>query len=127
MVNSNRWMEYTPIPPLKGPTGIRQNPTTTNVTGAGRFLITKANKYPEASFRLEDLLMSWEGTTREYYGLPGVDWDYVKEGENFTSIGGGPAKYRELVYHNTPHTSIMGSIRARVPALLLSRVPGRHT
>ena len=120
---SNRWKEYTPIPPLKGPTGIRQNPTTTNVTGAGRFLITKANKYPEASFRLEDLLMSWEGTTREYYGLPGVDWDYVKEGEDFTSIGGGPAKYRELVYHNTPHQSIMGSIRARVPALLLPQSP----
>lgn len=105
---SNRWKEYTPIPPLKGPTGIRQNPTTTNVTGPGRFLITKANKYPEASFRIEDLLMSWEGTTREYYGLPGVDWDYVKAGENFTSIGGGPVKYRELVYHNTPHHQSWG-------------------
>jgi len=105
---SNRWEEYTPIPPLEGPTGIRQNPTTTNVTGAGRFLITKANKYPEASFRIEDLLMSWEGTTREYYGIPGVDWDYVKEGENFTSIGGGPVKYRELVYHSTPHSQSWG-------------------
>ena len=62
-----------------------------------------------------------------YYGLPGVDWDYVKEGEDATSIGGGPVKYRELVYHNTPHKPIMGSIRAIVPALLLSRISGRHT
>ena len=31
---SNRWKEYVPIPPLEGPTGIRQNPTTANVTGA---------------------------------------------------------------------------------------------
>lgn len=41
---SNRWTEYTPLSPIESPTGLRQNPTTTNVTGAGRFLITKANK-----------------------------------------------------------------------------------
>jgi putative aldouronate transport system substrate-binding protein len=105
---SGRWLEYIPIPPLEGPTGIRQNPTTTNVTGPGRFLITKANQYPEASFRLADLMMSWEGTTRAYYGLPGVDWDYVKDGENLTSIGGGPAKYKELVIHTTPHAQSWG-------------------
>jgi ABC-type glycerol-3-phosphate transport system substrate-binding protein len=105
---SGRWKEYIPIPPLKGPSGLRQNPTTANVTGPGRFLITKANKYPEASFRLADLLMSWEGTTREYYGVPGVDWDYVKEGEKLTSIGGGPAKYKELVFHTTPHHESWG-------------------
>ena len=105
---SGRWLEYIPIPPLKGPTGIQQNPTTTNVTGPGRFLITKANKYPEASFRLSDLLMSWEGTTREYYGVPGVDWDYVKPGENLTAIGGGAAKYKELVIHTTPHAQSWG-------------------
>lgn len=105
---SGRWLEYVPIPPLKGPTGIRQNPTTTNVTGAGRFLITKANKYPEASFRLEDLMMSWEATTRAYYGVPGVDWDYVKDGENLKSIGGGTAKYKELVIHTTPHAQSWG-------------------
>lgn len=105
---SGRWLEYVPIPPLEGPTGIRQNPTTTNVTGTGRFLITKANKYPEASFRLADLFLSWEGTTRSYYGVPGVDWEYVKEGENLTSIGGGTAKYKELVFHNTPHAQSWG-------------------
>lgn len=105
---SNRWTEYTPLSPIEGPTGLRQNPTTTNVTGAGRFLITKANKYPAASFRIADLLMSWEGTTREYYGVPGVDWDFVKEGEDLTAIGGGPAKYKELVYHNTPHSQSWG-------------------
>lgn len=106
--DSNRWNEYVPIAPLEGPTGIRQNPTTTNVTGAGRFLITKANQYPEASFRLSDMLMSWEGTTRLYYGLPGVDWDYAKEGEELTSIGGGPVEFKELVFHNMPHSQSWG-------------------
>jgi putative aldouronate transport system substrate-binding protein len=90
---SGRWLEYIPIPPLKGPTGLRQNPTTKNVTWPGRFLITKANKYPEASFRLEDLLMSFEGTTRSSVGVPGVDWDYVKPDQNLASIGGGKATY----------------------------------
>lgn len=105
---SGRWEEYTPIPPLAGPSGLRQNPTTTNVTGSGGFLITKANQYPAASFRLADLFLSWEGTTRSYYGIPGVDWDYVKDGENLTSISGEPAKYKELVYHSTPHAQSWG-------------------
>ncbi len=105
---SGRWLEYIPIPPLKGPGGLRQNPTTTNVTGPGRFLITKANKYPEASFRLEDLLMSWEGTTREYYGIPGKDWDYVKAGENLKSIGGGQAKYKQLTFFTAPQNESWG-------------------
>jgi len=90
---SNRWLEYIPIPPLKGPTGLQQNPTTTNVTWPGRFLITKANKYPEASFRLEDLLMSFEDTTRASVGVPGTDWDYVKPDQNLKSISGGKATY----------------------------------
>lgn len=105
---SRRWLEYIPIPPLKGPTGLRQNPTTANVTGTGKFLITKANKYPEASFRLADLFLSWEGTTRSYFGVPGVDWDYVKEGEKLVSVGGGVAKYKQIVYHTTPHAQSWG-------------------
>jgi putative aldouronate transport system substrate-binding protein len=90
---SNRWLEYIPIPPLEGPTGLRQNPTTTNVTWPGRFLITKANKYPEASFRLADLLMSFEGTIRGSVGVPGVDWDDVTPDQDLKSIGGGEATY----------------------------------
>jgi putative aldouronate transport system substrate-binding protein len=99
---SNRWKEYTPIPPLMGPTGLRQNPTTKNVTWPGRFLITKANKYPEASFRLEDLLMSFEGTTRASVGVPGVDWDYTKPDQNLASIGGGKATYILLKNYTSP-------------------------
>jgi putative aldouronate transport system substrate-binding protein len=90
---SNRWLEYIPIPPLRGPTGLRQNPTTTNVTWPGRFLITKANQYPEASFRLADLLMSFEGTIRASVGVPGVDWDDVTPDQDLEAIGGGRATY----------------------------------
>ncbi len=102
---SNRWLEYIPIPPLKGPTGIQQNPTTTNVTGPGRFLITKSNKYPEASFRLEDLLMSWEGTTREYYGVPGTDWDYIT---GVPSVGGGQAIFKQIITFTSPQQESWG-------------------
>jgi putative aldouronate transport system substrate-binding protein len=100
--NSGRWKEYIPIPPLKGPTGIRQNPTTTNVTTPGMFLITKSNKYPEASFRIEDYLMSFEGTTREVVGVPGIDWDFVKPDQNLKSIGGGKATYILLKIYTSP-------------------------
>ena len=100
---SGRWLEYIPIPPLKGPTGLRQNPTTKNVTWPGRFLITKANKHPEASFRLADLLMSFEGTTRASVGVPGVDWDYVTAGQDLPSIGGGKATYILLTTYTSPH------------------------
>ncbi len=99
---SNRWMEYIPIPPLKGPTGLQQNPTTTNVTDTGRFLITKTNKYPEASFRLSDLLMSFEGTMRASVGLPGTDWDLVKADQNLKSLSGAKATYTLLKTYTSP-------------------------
>jgi putative aldouronate transport system substrate-binding protein len=99
---SGRWLEYVPIPPLKGPTGIRQNPTTTNVTTPGRFLITKSNQYPEASFRIEDYLMSFEGTTRAVVGVPGTDWDFVKADQDLKSIGGGKATYILLKTYTSP-------------------------
>jgi putative aldouronate transport system substrate-binding protein len=100
---SGRWLEYIPIPPLTGPTGLRQNPTTTNVTSPGRFLITRSNQHPEASFRLADLLMSAEGSARSVMGVPGTDWDYVPSDQNLTSIGGGKATFILLITHTTPH------------------------
>ena len=100
--DSGRWLEFIPIPPLKGPTGIRQNPTTANVTDVGRFLITKANKYPEASFRIADYLMSFEGTIRASVGIPGTDWDLVKPDQDLKSIGGGKAAYILLKTYTSP-------------------------
>jgi putative aldouronate transport system substrate-binding protein len=88
-------MEYVPIPPLEGPSGLRQNPTTNNVVRSGIFLITRNNPNPAASFRLADLMLSEEASHRSVEGRLGIDWDWTEPGEA-VSIAGGDAKYKVL-------------------------------
>ena len=62
---SGRWKEYVPIPPLKGPSGMRQTPLTIYqpTGGQGNFVITKKAKNPEAAFRMADLFYGFDSTT----------------------------------------------------------------
>lgn len=94
---STRWQEYVPVAPLKGPTGLQQSPMTPYGFGStGAALITKACKYPEAAYRLIDLMYSYEATMRSVYGRPGTEWEEAKAGaESIT--GTGTPKYNVLV------------------------------
>jgi len=94
---SGRWLEYTPISPIEGPTGLRQNPTTSNVTNTGHFMITSASQYPEAAFRLADYLLSFEGTSNSYFGLQGKAWEYVEPGSTALGLDGEPAIYNQMI------------------------------
>jgi putative aldouronate transport system substrate-binding protein len=92
---SGRWKDYIAIPPLKGPSGLRATPKAVyQPYGQGWFIITKANKYPEASFRLADWFYSFEATTDSVFGVEGEDWVRAKEGE--IAINGGKALYSVL-------------------------------
>jgi putative aldouronate transport system substrate-binding protein len=92
---SGRWKDYVLVPPLKGPSGLQQTPVSIYPSGDGRYIITKDCKYPEAAFRLADLMYSYEGTLRSGFGRPGIEWEASKEGAE--SIGGGnTAKYKIL-------------------------------
>lgn len=83
--NSQRYYEYTAIPPLEGPEGVRAAATAPR-TYKGNFIVTTACKYP-------DVAVKW------------VDWFYSREGKSAsqrTVSGGGaerrPAREGELGY-----------------------------
>lgn len=93
---SGRWKEYTPIAPLKGPSGMQQTPRTIYqpTGGQANFVITKVAKNPEAAFRMADLFYGFESTTNSVFGVEGEDWRRATEGEE--SISGGKALYTVL-------------------------------
>ncbi|MCE5259323.1 MAG: extracellular solute-binding protein [Chloroflexi bacterium] len=94
---SNRWQEYVPVGPLKGPSGLQQIPENPYGFGStGAFIITKDCKNPEAAYRLADLMYSYEATMRSVYGRPGIEWVESEPGaESIT--GTGEPRYNVLV------------------------------
>jgi len=101
---SGRWKEYTPISPLKGPSGMRQTPQTIYqpTGGQANCVITKKAKNPEAAFRMCDLFYGFESTTDSVFGVEGEDWERSKEGTE--SISGGKALYTVLkTWGGDPH------------------------
>lgn len=96
---SNRWQEFVPVAPLKGPSGLQQTPESPySLIGVGKFLITKDCKNPEAAYRLADLMYSYEATLRNAIGRPGQEWEASKDGAE--SIDGNKAKYKVLVVYS---------------------------
>jgi putative aldouronate transport system substrate-binding protein len=95
--SSTRWQEYVPVAPLKGPTGLQQTPVYPYGFGStGAAVISKSCKYPEAAYRLLDLMYSYEATMRSVYGRPGTEWEEAKAGAESIS-GEGTPKYNILV------------------------------
>ncbi|MGI6381352.1 MAG: twin-arginine translocation signal domain-containing protein [Anaerolineae bacterium] len=89
---STRWSEYRPIPPLEGPTGLRQTPWNPyQPLGTGSWLITKECEHPEIPFRLADFMYSWEACMRNTWGVKDLDWREGQPGE--VAINGGPARF----------------------------------
>ena len=91
-VNSERTREYTALPPLKGPKGLRvcgYYPTHPTINES--MVFTKDNKHLEASFRYADLMMSEGASIRNWYGVEGDDWKRPAAGT--ISDWGLPAKY----------------------------------
>jgi putative aldouronate transport system substrate-binding protein len=70
--------QYVPIPPLRGPAG-RQSFYQPQLPEL-RMLITKNCKYPEAAFRLGDLMGSEEFSIICRFGEKGVDWKTPEAG-----------------------------------------------
>jgi len=92
--DSGRWLEYQTIPPLEGPSGLRQSVSFPYQVGTGKFVITSAAKYPEVAFRWADGLFNEEHTRRMNTGVPGEDWEEAEEG--VLGIDGSPAKVNVL-------------------------------
>ncbi|WJH35381.1 ABC transporter substrate-binding protein [Paenibacillus sp. CC-CFT747] len=92
--SSNRWLEYTAVPPLKGPKGLQITPLHPFAVNNGEFIITNKAKNPEAAFRLADFLYNQEATLRWYAGREGTEWRWAEKGE--IGINGKPAIWKQL-------------------------------
>jgi putative aldouronate transport system substrate-binding protein len=92
---SGRWLEYVTVPPLKGPKGVQVAALNPFNAGVGQFIITKANKNPEAAFRLADYLYSEEATFPSVNGVEGKQWK--KASATDIGLDGKPAKWVELI------------------------------
>jgi putative aldouronate transport system substrate-binding protein len=64
----SRLFEFTTVPPLKGPTGLRQTPYIKQVSEAGVLNITKAAKNPEIIIRWIDGLYQLDNFASAHYG-----------------------------------------------------------
>ena len=71
--------DYVPIPPLEGPTGLRQAETSgyNQITLYGA--ITSACEYPEVAMRWADYMLGGEGLETNYYGFEGEQFVWSDE------------------------------------------------
>ncbi|MDF2962534.1 MAG: extracellular solute-binding protein, partial [Paenibacillus sp.] len=93
---SGRWLDYQPIAPLKGPSGVQRsfwNPY--EKIRQGNFIMTSANKYPEATMRWADAMYDFEANLYSNFGVEGSSWEWAKQGD--LGRDGQPAKYRLLI------------------------------
>jgi putative aldouronate transport system substrate-binding protein len=97
---SERMKQYTSIPPLKGPKGVRTTGYYPYQVDSGKFAITAASKNPEIALRWVDWFYSTEGTLRSNAGRKDIDWRYGKEGEKGLN-GAAGTFYRMLKFGNT--------------------------
>ncbi|WP_105614836.1 extracellular solute-binding protein [Vallitalea okinawensis] len=92
---TDRWLEYTAVPPLKGPNGVQ---FTEYMPYRNDFLpgfsITNKCENPEAAMLLADFFYTEESTHRAIIGRKGIDWDYTNEG---IGINGEPARHDILI------------------------------
>jgi len=92
---TGRYAEFEAVPPLEGPTGLRQTPWNPyQPLATGTWLITKDCQYPEVAFRLADFFYNYEATMRNVWGVKGLDWREGLPGE--VAIDGGPARFAML-------------------------------
>ncbi|MCP4406050.1 MAG: extracellular solute-binding protein [bacterium] len=91
---SGRWKQYTAVPPLEGPNGLRvtgYKPFAIH-EGPGRFVITSACENPEVAFRWAEGMYELETTLRSIAGVLGRDWDWAEKDE--IGINGKPAIWK---------------------------------
>lgn len=95
---------YIDVPPMLGPEGV-QYATFNESTCAPRFLVSADCGYPEAAFRLGDLMVSTYFSIMTRWGEEGVNWDWLENAEGWENFppaveGAEPffAEYKDLKF-----------------------------
>ena len=95
MTESDRWMEYEAVPPLKGPQGVQLTPqphSSADVFPSG--LIPTSSEHPEVAFRLIDAMYTDEFNLVINKGEENVAWRWAVDGE--LALNGKPAVITSL-------------------------------
>lgn len=89
------YRQYTAVLPLEGPNGYQGVISFPHDSVSGNVYTISADcEYPEAAFKIGDMLYSYAATIRGYYGVYGDAWTDAEEG--VVGINGEPALYQLL-------------------------------
>ncbi|MCY4072848.1 MAG: extracellular solute-binding protein [Chloroflexi bacterium] len=88
-IGGDRWKKYVGVPPLEGPTGLRQMPYNPWGVGSGQCVINSRTEHAAAAFKWCDGLYDRETTLRSVFGIPQWEaaegeegqWKWAEEGE----------------------------------------------
>lgn len=97
--SSGRYKQYTLVPPLTGPAGVRSSGYYKYKITKDVFVITKACKNPEVALKWVDFLYSQEGGWDTMYGPEGIGWKKPAPGS--VAISGKPALFERLASQET--------------------------
>ncbi|MDR1542620.1 MAG: extracellular solute-binding protein [Clostridiales bacterium] len=100
---SQRFKEYDLMPPLEGPSGLKQTPYIYTGAETGLGAITSAAKDPALIVRWLDFMYSEEGTIMGDLGQEGVNWRPGAAGQ--IDYRGNPAKYLRIIDPNVTNFS----------------------
>lgn len=97
VTNPERYRHYTALAPLAGPDGTRNvSSFPFSPISAGEFVITTANKYPEASMRWADDFYNYTTQMWRSWGAEGTAWRVAEAGEVGLD-GETPALFKTLI------------------------------
>lgn len=93
-IAGERWHDYTVLPPLEGPTGLRQAPYNPFGLRSGDCVIPATSSNPIIAFRWCDGLYDRETTLNSVFGRKDEEWKYAEDDD--IGLNGEPAIWHRL-------------------------------
>lgn len=102
-IGGERYRQYRPLSPLKGPEGVQYCYSAPQYPTDGDCVITKDCKDPKIAAEWADALYTGEACATVFNGVEGTAWRYAEEGE--VGMDGKPALWTALI----PYGADVGS------------------
>ena len=95
-IGDDRYRDFRPIAPLKGPAGFRNAPFESWPISVGHLVINSKSKNAAALLKWADFFYSLEGTLYNRYGMKGKGWELEPKGTTDKDYDGNPAVWKQL-------------------------------
>lgn len=95
-IGNDRYRDFRPISPLKGPSGFQNAAFFSWPVTPGGMVLSSKTKAAEAAVKFADFFYTLEGTLYNRYGLRGKGWELAKAGGTEKDYDGNPAKWIQL-------------------------------